>query len=363
MKSFPYLLQQSILNLAIIFLGLFFILGSSEENTPKDTIEFSITTGSQINIDDISTVVTYPVTIKGDTAIWEQPFWDFFEGKDRYVSNQIVKGSLIFVFSVNKNGVITVQTKSEDKDDHLFVFLNGNNGARKYDSISFNWFYIASQEIYGKFRDNNLLSGKILSDSKAFSTATMNQKNYFQEDITIVMSQLAHNQMDYNWITKESIKSQKKQNERWSPIASKPDQNANIARSFNIQNNTATSGAFYLLAWADNGMTSQTKVWGLKNITDYSYNYHDDILQCDSTEGWCKAWNESCCAIAMINKGSIPTKVTMNAYTTWSSVRPTVIVATFGDIITNNHAEEPSPGDDRNPAPLRFVLPSQKIKL
>ena len=323
----------------------------------KDTIILSIETGSQIYIDDISTIVTYPITIKDDTATWDQPFWDFFEDKGRYGSSQIVKGNLTLSFTVNKNGTIVVQTKSSDKNDHLFVFLNG--GWKEYNLTSSSWLYEASRKLYVKFRDNNLLSGNILSDDKEFSTATMSQNNYFQEDITIIMSRLAHHQMDYSWITKETIEWQKKQNTKWSPIASKPDQNANISRSFSIQNNTATSAVFLLMAWADNHMTSETKVEGLKNIEDYSYGYHGDILQCDSTEGWCKAWNESCCAIRMINKGSIPTKVTMKARTTWSTVRPAFVIAAFGDITTNNHTESPTPGDDNNPAPLRFVLPSQ----
>jgi hypothetical protein len=336
------------------------IVKSSAVTKKKNTIEFTVKTGSQINIDDISTVVTYPVTIKGNTATWEQPFWDFFEDKGRYNSNQIAKGDLIFSFTVNKNGIISVQTKSPDKNDHLFVFLNGNGlAATEYNPMSTGWLYTASKQLYKKLGDNNLLSGNILSDDKAFAAAAMAQKNYFQEDITIIMSRLAHHQMDYSWITKKTVKWQIKQNAKWSPIASKPDQNAHIARSFTINNKTAASGAFYILAWADNRMTSQTKVEGLKNIDDYSYDYHGDILQCDSTEGWCKAWNENCCAISMINKGSIPTKVTMNAYTTWSNVQPAVVIATFGNITTSNHTETPS-HDDGNPAPLRFVLPSEK---
>ena len=326
----------------------------------KDTIIFSVETGSKIYIDDISTIITYPITIKGDTATWDQPFWDFFEQKGPHGSGQIVKGNLTLSFTVNKNGKITVKTKSADKNDHLFVFLSSwSRGTVEYDKISSNWLYQTSKQLYKKLKDNSLLSEKILLDDKAFKNASMGYKNYFSNDITVIMSRLTHHQMDYSWITKGAIEWQKRENAKWSPIASKPDQNENISRSFSIKNNTATSAVFHLTAWADNGMTSEVKIEGLKNIEDYSYTYDGDILQCDSTEGWCKAWNHSCCEISMINKGSIPTKVTMKARTTWSSVVPTFLLATFGDITTSNHAESPTPGDDKNPAPLRFVLPSQ----
>ena len=270
-------------------------------------------------------------------------------------------------FTVSKNGNITAQTKSADKDDHLFIFSMDrftyvdrmrHDG---YDPINANWLYTLSKRLYWKLKDKSLLSGNILSDITDFLNATTSQKNYFSKDITIVMSRLAHHQMDYSWFNEEgSGPWQRADNAKWSPIASNPDQNANISRSFDIHTNSATSGIFYLLAWTDNGMTSQTKVEGLNNISDYYYTHRGDILQCNSAEGWCKAWNESCCAISMINKGSIPTRVTMNAYTTWSDVEPSFVVAAFGDITTSNHTEAPSPGDDSNPAPLHFVLSSEQ---
>jgi len=335
-------------------------VNSTDVNTAQyqDTIVLTVETGTQINIDAISSIVPYPVTVEGDIATWDQPFWDSFKERDtgQYGSNRIAQGDLIISFEVNKNGIIKAQTKSPDKEDHLFVFLHGHRD----DATHSGGLYDLTNQLYWKLKDNGSLSGNIFVGNTEFSNATMSQKNYFSEDITFIYSTLANYQMDYSWITQQEIEGGTAANAQWSPIANNPDQNINLSRSFDIQNNGATSSAFYLLAWADNGMNSQTKVEGFVNIPDYYYAYHSDVLECNSIEGWCRAWNQDCCAISMINKGSVPTKVSMTAYSTWSTIIPAVSIAVFGDITTTNHTESPSPGDDGNPAPLRYVLPSER---
>jgi len=213
-----------------------------DSSDKKDTIIYTVETGSLININDISTAVpSYSVTVHGDTATWEQPFWDSFKDNGRYGSKQIVQGELTISFTVNKNGNITAQTKSADKDDHLFIFSMGRGTyvdslmRDGYDPIKTNWLYIISKNLYWKLKDKNLLSGNILSDDTELLNRHMSQKNYFSKDITIVMSRLAHHQMDYSWFNEEANGPwQRADNAKWSPIASNPDQNANISRSFDI---------------------------------------------------------------------------------------------------------------------------------
>lgn len=321
-----------------------------------DTIVYEIDTAATIDIGEISSVISYPVTIEGDIASWEQPFWDSFKSSGQYGSYQIVDGELTIVFQVDRNGKITAFTKSDDNNDHLYIFLNGGMG----DDIAHSgWLYRLTRTHYWNFNENGLLTGNVFNDNEEYSSAPMSQINYFTQNITHIFSRLANHQMDYSWFDEEKNGEwQRENNANWSPIASNPDQNAVIMRSFDINTEQASSGAYYLLAWADNGMYSETRVEGLDGLQDYYFTYHSDVLECDSEEGWCKAWNEDCCAIGMINKGDVPSRVTMNAYTTWSDVMPAIEIAVFGDISTYNHSEYPSPGDDGNPHPIRSLFPS-----
>lgn len=181
--------------------------------------------------------------------------------------------------------------------------------------------------------------------------------NFFSSPITVADSFLINNRI-YMTRPFRTIN-----NTLWSPIGSNPNQNINLARSFDISySGNSLYSAVHIRAYTDNGMSSQVKIYGMDSPPDYTstgsqsgwgswavtYNADDETYRVN---------NYGCASGLVFLQNQYPERVEMSGNTTWSTFYDSFSIAIVGgDMAFSNLGTTPYPGDDGNPAPFVLVI-------
>jgi hypothetical protein len=354
----------------------------------KNMIVLTMDTGATIDIYGISSIYPdYQISIDSDRATWTILFNELFRKRTNYCSvgnhTNDYDYNLALIFTVSSDGIIEIRTQSVIKDEHLLVLATSNSlhNYNHFDGSKSNKNeYIEAHGWWdADYHRNNYLAyeaGRLYSDLFTYGLVKSGPKNFteiynsnivltnhFSETISVLKSSIYHQQFDYSWYDEKNRPIHEKINSLWSPIAKTPNQNIMLSRSFNmnIQNNSGV--AAFIKTATDNGMYAETRLFGVENMSDFAKaggSGRTWEAVGDSKKKLCYVRNDNCSGSSFSLIGSYPEKVEMEIYSTWSSAQTQIAVASFGSIIAFNFQEAPNPGDDKNPQPILFQIPSEK---
>lgn len=191
-------------------------------------------------------------------------------------------------------------------------------------------------------------------------------KNGLGSKIIVIRSNLYNMQADYDEYPEDRRPIDERRNALWSPIAKIPDQEINLARSFELAYSNCSHSSCFIQTSTDNRMYGIVTIAGLDNPPDYTangeYTHYNDW---DVT--WSRTYDQENQTYTITNfnsarsllylKNQYPSSVDMLGYTYWSSFDLQFKLAAIGDDITTfNIQESPSPGDDNNPEPFKLII-------
>lgn len=372
---------------------------SEETELLEDSIQVFIETSATIDINLIEQSLEaseeeldLDVRIEDGKAIWRRTYRELMPkadscgaGGSSYLDD--VVSDLVVEFSVSEEGILAANTISENASSHLTVLSTAPGWSSADFEINYTDFS-GSRLPWGSFGDpasgytselkhsNHLSkwlqgiynslhnSGIVLggpSDNAEFFELPHSLANGFEEPITMVRSYLRNQQMDYSWYNEEVRAYDQFYNEQWSPVANAPDQRISLARNFDLSYRDVSSGLMTIHTLTDNSNSGEVTAEGMTGITPFSSSGNVTSSRrwsASCTSSSCTVSNNSCTGALLQVADAYPLSVSMEGYSTWSWTGMAAEVAVFGDVTSSNHSESPSPGDDENPAPLRFVIPA-----
>lgn len=363
-----------------------------------DSIQMRIDTGATVDINSVETYLEslesgldLNVSLSNGKATWRRTYRELVPKIDLCESSGTKEGyrddsvkGLEVEFSISSKGVFQANTIGDDTSSHLVVLATNpawGHGADMFESnrkdfynnyLSWSEFGEPADGYISDIKNGNRLSGwlqviyRSLYKGGIVSDGPDNEAEFFKRPhtlvngftppISIVRSYLRHQQMDFSWYPEKERPFDQFYNEKWSPIANVPNQNASLGRDFDLAYNNVTGGLMTLHTFTDNRNTGSVNVRGLSGIEPFSFSTSRLNISCTSNS--CSLSNRDCSGTLLHLTDAYPTSIEMDARSVWSWIGTAAEVAVFGDVTTSNHSESPSPGDDGNPAPLRFVIPS-----
>ncbi|RJS70404.1 PKD domain-containing protein, partial [Methanophagales archaeon] len=342
-----------------------------------------IQTNSTVNLSAIIDDSEFDAILQGDYAVWEEKLDDYiYKGTTYSGVVGYSKSPVIIKIAVNEDGDFYLGTFNGTANDNLLIFSQNYRGITNYRDFSGN---LLDKSVYGEPHDiyldldarQNYLAyifgeiykslynkGYIKTGPKDYYelyNCNYSLENYFERQITVIRSFICHQQFDYSWYDEKYRPIDEARNAKWSPIANNPDQNRDLSRTFNVSYQNVNESFVWIRTYTDNGMHSDITIYGIDNPPDYSCSGGSGgrtwRVTYDPNAGTYKVHNDNCAAAELFLDNQLPDRVYIGGYTTWSRLEQSVTIAVLGDIITSNHTESPSPGDDNNPEPLKWVIP------
>lgn len=358
--------------------------------TEQPGIALTIETGATIDIARIAEVIP-DATVADGVATWVRSFQTLSPNSTSCDSKKpsfFEAGIDVDVrFSIGANGVLHAQTVGGDKESHLGAFSSRNRwsasglgSAENYSDFAGNPLNVS---VYGEAKNANnadaahgnrladwlhgyyaqVSNGGLASTGPANRYELYNRphrlRNTFDEPVSVIRTILRTEQMDYGHYPAAQRPIDTHFNRLWSPIGNSPNRDADLARSLDLAYRGATGGLVSISSVSDNRNWGRVVVSGLAGASTWSDSDGSRwSAGCNAGTGECTIGNNNCTGAMMTVKGSYPTRVSMQARSVWSWVQTVTEVAVFGYIEPSNFSESPSPGDDGNPAPLHYVIPS-----
>lgn len=348
---------------------------------------FSVTveTGATIDLDGIIQAGLFDgISRHGDRIIFTKELTEFDDlHASRGVGGEPKSDEMLFKYEIYSNGRIVTWVITEDLNAALFIFVN-RRGINNY--ITFGGNYL-NQSVYGTpenylVNDNIVKMNVLASYAQEAYRSIYNEgfiengpdnnyelfnkewslNNYTAEKVTLIRSNLRHHQMDFGHYNPIRRPVDERGNEFWSPISSNPDQNANLARSFDIEYNNNKGSMMHLSTYTDNGMHSNIIARGISDLApDYTSSGGIGSRKWEiifnKTDNYYQIKNNNNGRTMLFLQNEYPNRIEMSGRTTWSHYNQYIGIAVYGgDINTTNHSVSPSPSDCGNRVPFKMIV-------
>ncbi len=218
------------------------------------------------------------------------------------------------------------------------------------DFVRQNLLGVSVYTLYQKlFKQNSITAGKHLT-SKTLYEVPWKLYNNTGRRVTIIRSMIYN--VSSGWLY------QNETNGKWSPIAKNPRRSVNLARSFDLSYEDVQEGSIYIHTFTDNGMNGRVKLLGMSsNVKNHSKSSGPYRIAYDAKQNTYEVYNSNYGAAGLMLFNEFPSRVELSCRYTWSLVYQMFLMAVYdGEIITANHKEGPSPGDDGNPLPFKGYI-------
>ena len=349
------------------------------EEPAEKLFELTVQTGATINLTQLKTHYEN-AAINAGVLSWERSaraMWDSENNQTHYTMGHPEDTDLLYRFEVTANGLIRCSVNSDDPEKALFVFTEGS--LNNYQDFEGQYL---SNTVYGQIMDrytvpdpvrNNLLAVwcrsvflKALNEG-ALSGGPANNYEFYNLDfvlnnltgkkVTLLRSLIHNQQMDYSWYDDNRFDMEDTRNRMWSPIGISPNQNATLARSFDVNYNNCSGSCLKMISYTDNRNDGLVKAWGISSSApDYSAENSYYQVDYSPSQGTYSVSNDDCAYSRVYLFGEYPEKASMNNHSEWSLSFLRFDLAVYGDLSTTNVTESPSPGDDNNPAPFLMAI-------
>jgi len=337
--------------------------------------------GASVDLTAIVADPTLNATMQGGYAVFDKPFSSYlYQGSQYGGSVGDLKTTAKIRVAVNAKGRFYLGSIANTPSEHLLVFSQ-NFGLNNYQNFNGqmlsqttyttphesrlnadarqNLLAYAFGKTYSRFFNAGIVTGGP-TDYHGLYAAKYSMMNRFNQKIEVIRSFISHQQFDYSWYPPLSRPLETARNAKWSPIANRPNQNANLSRSFNVGYLNATASVVWIQAGTDNRMASSVALYGLAAAPNYTTSggagAQTWAVNYNATARTYKASNANSASSMLFLRNQYPNRVAMAGNTTWSSFNDSVTIAVLGGIATTKHVESPTPGNDGNPPPLKWTL-------
>lgn len=350
-------------------------------------IVLAVESGAAIDLAAIAADSNFDASMNSGYLVFDHPITDYYntakaQASWDFVGDENTTMTLRTVIDGSGNIYVgSIAPVEADEGDHLFVFMdvlgmenirdfnNGYLDPAEYASVKtwrtefnerHNMLAHVVRNIYQDIHNAGHVSSGPANHSQLYESVFA-MENRLSQQIQVIKTGIHHHQMDFAGIDANALPVHIAANAALSPIADTPDQNATIGRSFDVNYSNATASYVFMRTQTDNSMYSSVVASGIVGATDYSASGSSGSqsfsVVYDASDNYTLS-NNNWAGVGVYLKDAYPTHFDLQAYTTWSSVQQYVHVAVLGEVTASNQAEIPSPGDDGNPAPYVFTLPS-----
>ena len=337
-------------------------------------------TNAQFDLNSILSDPDFNAILVNDQALWARSLNEFVFHGSTYSGIGGDSTSVIIIIATESSGEVSIGAFCDNDSELLrLVIWEGTKNYIDFDNTyldSLIYLIPENELISNDIRQNllNNIANEVYLQLFNKGYVQFGPQNYYElyncetslqnnldDRIVLIKSFVKNHQMDYSWYNELATPVDELMNSMWSPIANNPNQNANLERSFEISYDSCTSSALYLSTYTDNQNYSTALIFGLNNPIDYSSNGGNGSrtweIDYDELNESYRVSNNDCASSRLILFDQYPEYVNMNGFTRWSNYVQMFNLAVIGnDVITNNHQELPTPGDDNNPEPLKLIV-------
>ena len=168
-------------------------------------------------------------------------------------------------------------------------------------------------------------------------------ENYFKLPINIVQGQAFHHQLDFDGMTDAERLVYGSANDRWSPLAANPDQEAETKLSVQMNVPESAFSALFLTCRSDRYNSAQFDAKGLRlDLSDYHHfqgnpdERETSSITVDVKTGACFGRNRNVAGACAMLYGQSPSHIELRTKSTWSIVNSYFRYVNLGESGTSN---------------------------